>query len=43
LKYPSESKELIERCKGQMVSYGCNMVKACADQDIAAEKALREY
>lgn len=36
-------KEIIERCKTQMGSYGAAMVKACVDQDIEALAALNNY
>lgn len=36
-------KEIIDRCRSQMGEYGASMVKACADQDIEAEKALSDY
>lgn len=35
--------EIISRCRTQMGEYGAAMVKACVDQDIEAEDALRKY
>ncbi|MBK8814059.1 MAG: toxin-antitoxin system YwqK family antitoxin [Methylococcaceae bacterium] len=35
--------EIIQRCRSSMGEYGSAMVKACVDQDIEAEKALRKY
>lgn len=35
--------EIIERCKKQMGNYGSSMVKACVDQDLEAEEALKNY
>lgn len=35
--------EIIARCRTQMGEYGAAMVKACVDQDIKAENALRQY
>jgi hypothetical protein len=37
------SQEIIERCRQSVGSMGANIVKVCADQDIAAEKALKTY
>lgn len=36
-------KETIDRCKGQMSTYGALMVKACVDQDLEAFKEIVEY
>ena len=35
--------EIISRCRTQMGEHGATMVKACVDQDIEAENALRKY
>jgi hypothetical protein len=35
--------ELISRCRSTMGEYGSAIVKACVDQDIEAENALRNY
>ena len=41
--YSSEWTDIIQRCKGQLLSMGgWSTVKYCADQDISAEKALRD-
>jgi len=40
----SELKQsILERCRSQMNDYGVSLVKACADQDLAAAKALTTY
>ena len=35
-------KEIIDRCKVQMGSYGSAMVKACVDQDLSAVAGIKE-
>ena len=41
--YSSEWEEVIQRCRSEMLSVGdWYLVKACTDQDISAEKALRD-
>jgi mannitol-specific phosphotransferase system IIBC component len=41
---PNEAmQKLISRCRSTMGEYGSAMVKACVDQDIEAENALRKY
>ncbi|WP_392889679.1 hypothetical protein ACF6ZU_00090 [Pseudomonas migulae] len=35
-------KEIIDRCKVQMGSYGAAMVKACVDQDLSAVAEINE-
>lgn len=35
--------DIIARCREQMGEYGAAMVKACADQDIEALRALNNY
>ena len=41
--YPTEHQVFINRCYWQMKDYGYAVVKACADQDIQAEEALKFY
>jgi cytochrome c2 len=41
--YDPKYHDVIARCDRQMGQYGHTMIKACADQDIAAEKALSQY
>ena len=40
-RYPTEHATIVDRCTRQMQSFGWSLVKACADQDIEAERALR--
>ena len=35
-------KEIIDRCKVQMGSYGSAMVKACVDQDLSAVAEIKQ-
>ncbi|WP_430444381.1 MAG: hypothetical protein ACQZ2J_25490 [Pseudomonas piscis] len=35
-------KEIIDRCKSQMGTYGAVMVKACVDQDLEAVAGLKQ-
>ena len=35
--------KILARCRQQMGQYGASMVKACADQDLAAAKQLTQY
>lgn len=37
---PELKESILERCRDQMKDYGASLVKACADQDLAAAKAL---
>lgn len=38
-----ERSRIVARCRDAMGEYGSAMVKACADRDIEAQKALRSY
>ena len=39
----AERERIIERCREDMGEYGSAMVKFCAEEDLAAYKALRRY
>ena len=39
----AERKRIVSRCREEMGEYGSAMVKACADQDIEAYRALASY
>lgn len=40
---PEFKQSILERCRSQMKDYGASLVKACADQDLAAARALTTY
>ena len=40
---PELKESILERCRNQMKDYGASLVKACADQDLMAAKALMTY
>ena len=40
---PELKEGILERCRSQMQEYGSSIVKACADQDLEAAKALTMY
>ena len=40
--YPQDAREIVQRCTRRLQSIGWEMVKSCADKDIAAEREAKK-